>query len=85
MKQHSELLQQVLKTPNISREHSLVLALKDCAMTVIQMEIRPQLRHAQFLHHRDVFALVVRQNACATCHDQQWVELDVEDVQEDDK
>lgn len=44
MKQHSELLQQVLNTPNISREHSMVLALKDCAMTVIQMEIAREAR-----------------------------------------
>jgi integrase len=46
MRQHAELIQQVLKTPNINMEHPMVLALRDSAVTVIQMEIKPQLRHA---------------------------------------
>lgn len=45
MRQHTDLIQQVLKTSNVSREHPMVLALRDTAQTVIQREIRPQLRH----------------------------------------
>lgn len=85
MKQHSELLQQVLKTPNISREHSLVLALKDCAMTVIQMEIRPQLRHASSRTTETYLHWLFAKMRVPLAMTQQWVELDVEDVEEDDK
>ena len=46
MRQHAELIQLVLKTPNLNSNQPLVLALKDTALTVIQLEIRPQLRHA---------------------------------------
>lgn len=46
MKQHAELIQQTLKLPSIGTEHPLFLALRDSAVAVIQMEIKPQLRHA---------------------------------------
>lgn len=46
MKQHAELIQKILKTPNINHHHPLVLALRGTAQSVIQLEIRPQLRHA---------------------------------------
>lgn len=45
MQQHADLIQHILKIPNLSRDHPMVLALKDTVQTVIQMEIRPQLRH----------------------------------------
>lgn len=45
MRQHADLIQEVLKIPNVSREHPMVLALRDTAQTAIQLEIRPQLRH----------------------------------------
>lgn len=45
MKQHTELIKHVLKIPNLSVEDPMLLALKDTAQTVIQLEIRPQLRH----------------------------------------
>ncbi|HEX6881131.1 MAG TPA: hypothetical protein VF135_12250, partial [Terriglobales bacterium] len=46
MKQHADLIQKILKIPNVSLEHPMLLALKDTAQTVIQLEIQPQLRHA---------------------------------------
>lgn len=46
IKQHAELIQQILKVPNIQNNHPMLLALRDTAQTVIQFEIRPQLRHA---------------------------------------
>jgi integrase len=78
MKQHAALIEQVLKMPNISIEHPIVLALRDTAMTVIQMEIKPQLRHASsrtteiYLHW--LFAKV-RVPLTMT---RQWVALDEE-------
>ncbi len=45
MKQHADLIQQVIKTSIVSHEHPMVMALRDTAQTVIQLEIRPQLRH----------------------------------------
>jgi hypothetical protein len=46
IKQHAELIEKILRAPNIRSEHPLVLSLRDTAQTVIQLEIRPQLRHA---------------------------------------
>lgn len=45
MKQYNDLIHQVLKAPSLSHEHPMVLALRDTVQTVIQLEIRPQLRH----------------------------------------
>jgi hypothetical protein len=46
MKQHTELIKQVLQIPNQANDHPMIHALKDTAITVIQLEIMPQLRHA---------------------------------------
>lgn len=46
MKQHTELIKHILEMPNRANDHHMVLALKDTAITVIQLEIKPQLRHA---------------------------------------
>jgi integrase len=82
MSQHAALIEQVLKTPNISIEHPMVLALRDTAMTVIQMEIKPQLRHASsrtteiYLHW---FFAKMRVPLTMT---QKWVALDAEGSEE---
>lgn len=47
MKQQTELMQQILKNPNLREDSPLLLALKDTVQTVIQLEIQPQLRHAR--------------------------------------
>jgi integrase len=46
MEAHKDLLTAVLKNPKLDTEHPLLLALRDTVMTVIQLEIQPQLRHA---------------------------------------
>lgn len=78
MKQHAELIQQVLKTPNISREHPLVLALKDSAQTVVQLEIRPQLRHASARTTEIYLQWLFAKMRVPLSMTRQWVELDKE-------
>ncbi len=85
MRQHASLIERVLQIPNISIEHPMVLALRDTAMTVIQMEIKPQLRHASsrtteiYLHW--LFAKM-RMPLTLT---RQWVALDEKDSEQDDE
>lgn len=45
MQEHTALIQQVQRISNPDVNHPLVRALKDTAQTVIQFDIRPQLRH----------------------------------------
>lgn len=76
MKQHAELIQQVLKTPNLSIEHPMVLALKDSAMTVIQMEIKPQLRHASSRTTEIYLQWLFAKMRVPLAMTRQWAELD---------
>lgn len=46
MKQHADLIEKVLRATDLGADHPIYLSLRDTAQTVIQMEIRPQLRHA---------------------------------------
>ena len=46
MKQHADVMRSVLALPNITHGSPLLLGLKDTALSVIQLEITPQLRHA---------------------------------------
>lgn len=46
MQAHLALIKQVQGLTNPSADHPLLLALRDIAQTVIQLEIQPQLRHA---------------------------------------
>lgn len=63
MQDHAELMAKILGMQGLNHDSALLLALRDTAVTVIQMEIQPQLRHANtrttesylqwyFLHHR---------------------------------
>ncbi|MEJ5152865.1 hypothetical protein [Comamonas sp. MYb396] len=45
MKQHTSLIHKILEIPHAFKNETLLLALRDTAQTVIQLEIRPQLRH----------------------------------------
>lgn len=84
MKQHAELIQQVLKTPNISMEHPMVLALRDSAMTVIQMEIKPQLRHVSSRTAEIYLHWLFAKMRVPLTMTRQWVELDDEGSEEDE-
>jgi len=46
MQSHAFLMASILKLPGNSSQHPLMFALKDTAMTVVTMEIQPQLRHS---------------------------------------
>lgn len=46
MKQHADLIAQILKIPNMTSNHLLLQSLRDSALSVIQFDIKPQLRHA---------------------------------------
>lgn len=46
MDTHAQLIESLVKSPGISMQSGLRAALKDTAMTVLVMEIQPQLRHA---------------------------------------
>ncbi|WP_273428622.1 hypothetical protein [Chitinibacter tainanensis] len=84
MKQHAELIQQVLKTPSISMELPIVLALKDSAMTVIQMEIKPQLRHASSRTTEIYLHWLFAKMRVPLSMTQQWVEMDEKSSEEVD-
>lgn len=76
MKQHAELIQHVLKTPKVSSDHPMVLALRDTAQTVIQLEIRPQLRHASSATSEIYLQWLFNQMRVPLSLTQQWVGLD---------
>lgn len=76
MKQHADLIQQVLGNPNLSSEHPMVLALRDTAQTVIQMEIRPQLRHASSRTTEIYLEWLFAKIRVPLTMTRQWVELD---------
>lgn len=78
MKQHADLVQRVLGTPNISSEHPMVLALRDSAQTVIQMEIRPQLRHASSRTTEIYLEWLFAKMRVPLTMTKQWLELDGE-------
>lgn len=78
MKQHTDLIRQVLKTPNVSMEHPMVLALRDTAQTVIQLEIRPQLRHASARTTEIYLQWLFAKLRVPLTMTHQWVELDEE-------
>ncbi len=84
MKQHAALIEQVLKTPNISIEHPMVLALRDTAMTVIQMEIKPQLRHASSRTTEIYLHWLFAKMRVSLTMTRKWMALDEEDSQEDE-
>lgn len=85
MKQHAELIEQVLKTPKISMEHPMVLALRDTATTVIQMEIKPQLRHASSRTTEIYLHWLFAKMRVPLTMTRKWVELDEEGSEEDDE
>jgi hypothetical protein len=76
MKKHAELIQQVLKIPNISLEHPLALALRDTAQTVIQLEIRPQLRHARTATTENYLQWLFNKLRVPLSMTRRWVEPD---------
>ncbi|MDP2869158.1 MAG: hypothetical protein Q8O08_10040 [Methyloversatilis sp.] len=76
MKQHAELIQRVLRMPNITSEHPMVLALRDTAQTVIQMEIRPQLRHASSRTTEIYLEWLFAKMRVPLTMTRQWAELD---------
>lgn len=45
MKDHAELMAKILEMPGLTHSSPLLLALKDTAISVIQLQITPQLRH----------------------------------------
>lgn len=45
MKDHADLMAKILKMPGLTHSSPLLLGLKDTALSVIQLEIGPQLRH----------------------------------------
>ena len=47
MQEHLALIKQVQGLANPDMNHPLLRALRDTAVTVIQLEIRPQLRHSK--------------------------------------
>ena len=85
MKQHAELIQQMLKTPNVSMEHPMVLALRDSAVTVIQMEIKPQLRHASSRTTEIYLHWLFAKMRVPLTMTRQWVALDEEGGEGDDE
>lgn len=76
MRQHTDLIQQVLKTPNVSREHPMVLALRDTTQTVIQLEIRPQLRHVSTRTTEIYLQWLFSQMLVPLTMTRQWMALD---------
>lgn len=78
MKQHADLIQQVYKTPNVSMEHQIVLALRNTAQTVIQLEIRPQLRHASSRTTEIYLQWLFAKLRMPLAMTSQWVGLDEE-------
>lgn len=78
MEQHTELIKKVLATPNINPENPLVLQLRDTAQTVIQMEILPQLRHANSGTTERYLQWLFNKLRMPLSMTRQWVELDNE-------
>lgn len=78
MKQHADLIQKVLKLPSVTPEHPVVLALKDTAQTVIQLEIRPQLRHERSRTSEIYLQWLFAKLRVSLNMTRQWVELDEE-------
>lgn len=76
MKQHAELIQKVLKISNLGHDHPLALALRDTAQTVIQLEIRPQLRHASTSTTEIYLQWLFAQMAVPLSMTRHWVALD---------
>jgi len=83
MRQHADLIQQVLKTPNVSKEHPILLALRDTAQTVIQLEIRPQLRHVSVRTTEIYLQWLFAKLRVPLTMTEQWVALD-EEAEKDD-
>lgn len=79
MKQHAELVEKVLAAPNISSEHPIYLALRDTAQTVIQMEIRPQLRHASSQTTEVYLEWLFEKMRVPLTMTQKWAELEDRD------
>lgn len=80
MAQHVELIKKVLATPNITPEHPLVLQLRDTAQTVIQMEIQPQLRHADSQTSENYLQWLFAKLRVPLSMTRQWVELEDETI-----
>ena len=76
MKQHTDMIQQVLKIPSAGNEHPMVLALRDTVQTVIQMEIRPQLRHVSTRTTEIYLQWLFAKLRVPLTMTQKWVELD---------
>jgi len=76
MRQHAELIQLMLGTPNTSTGQHLVLALRDTAQTVIQLEIRPQLRHVSTQTTEIYLQWLFSTLRVPLTMTRQWVEVD---------
>lgn len=76
MRQHAELIKQVLNTPDLSKDHPMLLALRDTAQTVIQLEIRPQLRHASTATTEIYLWWLFNQLRVPLTLTRNWLELD---------
>lgn len=83
MRQHTDLIQQILQTPNVSSDHPMVLALRDTAQTVIQLEICPQLRHANARTTEIYLLWLFSKLRVPLTMTRQWVELDEEEEEGD--
>lgn len=78
MRQHTDLIRLVLDTPNGSSEHPMLVALRDTAQTVIQLEIRPQLRHASSRTTEGYLEWLFAKMRVPLAMTRQWVDLDEE-------
>lgn len=85
MKQHAELIQQVLKVPNLPNDHPMLLALRDTAQTVIQLEIRPQLRHASAATTEIYLLWLFNQMRVPLNQTRRWADMDEEESTEENR
>lgn len=76
MRQHAELIQNVLKSPNLGHDRSIVLALRDTAQSVIQLEIRPQLRHVSAATSEIYLQWLFNKLRISLDQSQRWAGLD---------
>jgi hypothetical protein len=85
MKQHAELIQQALKVPSLPNDHPMLLALRDSAQTVIQLEIRPQLRHASAATTGIYLQWLFSQMRVPLNQTRRWADMDEEESTEENR
>lgn len=85
MEQHTELIKHVLKIPNLRDDHPMILSLKDTAQTVIQFEIRPQLRHVSAETTEIYLQWLFNQMRVSLNLTRRWVEMDGDESTEEER